>query len=88
MTRFKQYIDETVTSTSIANYDKKIGDKGTTKLDFIELVIKNEEFMEKINQVADEYGLSVTINGNRVKLEGPTEKIRQAEEALKAAGVK
>lgn len=87
MTRFKQYIDETVVSSNIARYDKKIGDRGNTKMDFLELVIKNEEFMEKINQVADKYGLSVTRNGNRVKLEGSPEKIRQAEEDLKAAGV-
>lgn len=85
--RFKQYIDETVVSGNIANYDKKIGDKGTTKQDFIELVIKNEEFMEKINQVANKYNLSVTRNGNRVKLEGPTDKINQAKERLKSLGV-
>lgn len=85
--RFKQYIDETVVSGNIANYDKKIGDRGNTKIDFLELVIKNEEFMEKINQVANKYNLSVTRNGNRVKLEGPTEKVRQAEEELKSMGV-
>lgn len=85
--RFKQYIDEVTASGDVANYDKKIGDKGTTKQDFVELVIKNEEFMEKVNQVAKKYDLSVTRNGNRVKLTGPTEKVRQAEEALKSLGV-
>lgn len=85
--RFKKYIDEATVGSDIANYDKKIGDKGTTKLDFLELVLKNEEFMEKVNQVAKKYNLSVTRNGDRVKLEGSTEKIRQAEEELKNMGV-
>lgn len=85
--RFKQYIEEETTGQSIANYDKKIGDKGTTKQDFVELVIKNEEFMQKVNQVAKKYNLSVTRNGDRVKLEGSTEKVRQAEEELKSMGV-
>lgn len=85
--RFKQYIEEETIAADVATYDKKIGDKGTTKQDFVELVIKNEEFMQKVNQVAKKYNLSVTRNGDRVKLEGSTEKVRQAEEELKSMGV-
>lgn len=85
--RFKQYIEEETVASDVASYDKKIGDKGDTKLDFIELLIKNEEFMEKVNQVAKQYDLSVTRRGDRVTLEGSTEKVRQAEEELKSMGV-
>ena len=88
MTKFKKYIDEATTSADIARYDKKIGDKGTTKEDSVKIVLQKESFMKKVKEIANKYELSVERDGNEVTLTGSTEKVRQAEEALKAAGVK
>lgn len=94
MTRFKKYIDEAVISTKVANYDKKIGDKGSTSSDSIEIIIKDPKFFSKIKEVASKYGLDIerprkTLEeGDWVKLTGETSDVRQAEEVLKSEGVK
>ena len=86
--KFYNFLNSSTTSQSIARYDKKIGDKGTTKEDSVKIVLQKESFMKKVKEIANKYGLSVERDGNEVTLTGSTEKVRQAEEALKAAGVK
>ena len=86
--KFYNFLNSSTTSQSIARYDKKIGDKGTTKEDSVKIVLQKESFMKKVKEIANKYGLSVERDGNEVTLTGSTEKVRQAEEALKADGVK
>ena len=86
--KFYNFLNSSTTIQSIARYDKKIGDKGTTKEDSVKIVLQKESFMKKVKEIANKHGLSVERDGNEVTLTGPTEKVRQAEEALKAAGVK
>jgi len=88
MTRLKKYLEEAITSTKIANYDKKIGAKGDTSSDFITLSIKNNSFISKVKEIAKKYNLKMIKDENTITLTGETSKIRQAEEALKSAGVK
>lgn len=85
---YKKYLEETTDSSSIANYDKKIGDKGTTKEDFIEIIIKDESFMDTINSVVKNKNVSVSRDGNLVTIKGSTEKIRQVEKILIEMGIR
>jgi len=85
---YKKYLDETTTSTDVANYDKKIGDEGNSQKDFVEIVLKNESFMETINTVTKNKDVSVTRNGNLVTIEGSTEVIKQIENTLIEMGVR
>lgn len=95
--KVEKYMDETVTSGDVANYDKKIGDKGTTETDSIEIVMKTDQtndIVETINKIAKSSNLDVDIpdepieKGDVIKLSGPTEKIRQVEMKLKELGIR
>ena len=85
--KFKKFIKETTTTSDIEDYDTLIGDKGNAKTDFIELILKNEKFMETINKIAEKNNLSVKRKGDLVTLEGPTEVINKVEMQLMSLGV-
>lgn len=82
-----KYIGETITSGNIAKYDKKIGDKGTTKSDSVDIVVKNKGFLKTIEKLVERNGLTMEKNGNIVTIEGPTEKIRKVEMQIQEMGV-
>lgn len=96
--RFKKYIDEETTSTSIATYDKKIGDPGTSTTDYTEIVIKDDQDVEElvnfINLMADKHDLDVMRPrknleaGDTIKVEGNTEDIEVLEQRLREMGVR
>lgn len=86
MTRLRKYLEEAVTSAKVANYDKKIGDKGNTSNDSITLSVKDESFVSKVKEIAKKYNLSISRDGDTITLTGETSDIRQAEEELKSAG--
>lgn len=82
-----KYLEETVTSGNIAKYDKKIGDKGTTKRDSVDIIVKNMGFMKIVDKLVERNGLTMEKNGNIVTIEGPTEKVRKVEMQLQEMGV-
>ncbi|MFW5795151.1 MAG: hypothetical protein ACOCV1_06665 [Bacillota bacterium] len=57
--KFYNFIKETTTGQSISQYHKKIGDKGSTSSDSIEIIIKDPKFFSKIKEVASKYGLDI-----------------------------
>lgn len=96
--KFKKYIKEVTTGQSVANYDKKIGDKGTSTTDSTEIVIKDDQDVDElvnfIKQLADKHDLDVMRPrksleaGDVIKLEGNTEDIEVLEQRLREMGVK
>lgn len=84
---YKKYLTDSTTSGDIANYDKKIGDPGDSKTTFIELILKDESFMDQINKIIKNYDVSVDRQGMLVKIEGPTEIINRIENMLREIGV-
>lgn len=82
-----KYLDETITSGDVANYDKKIGDKGTTKRDSIDIIVKNEEFIETIEKLVNKNKLTMEKNGDIITIKGSTERVRKVELQLQEMGV-
>lgn len=96
--RFYKFLNSSTYSSSIQNYDKKIGDTGNTEEDSVEIVIKDDsnvdELVNTINKLSEKHGLDVERprksleTGDVIKITGPTEKIRQVEMELKEMGIR
>lgn len=87
--KFYKWLNDAVTSADVATYDKKIGDKGTTEEDSIEVVLKDNSFIDIIKSlISKRKDVTMSQDGKVITIQGPTEKIRQVEMELKELGVR